>query len=60
MVRSLGRREFMLSEVYAHEAGLRRLHPQNLHVRDKIRQQLQRLRDLRFIEFLGAGMYRVV
>jgi type II restriction enzyme len=58
VVRSLGRREFMLAEVYAHEDSLARLHPQNLHVRDKIRQQLQRLRDLGFVEFLGAAFYR--
>jgi type II restriction enzyme len=59
VVRSLGKREFALADVYACEANLARLHPQNLHVRDKIRQQLQRLRDLGFVEFLGAGEYRV-
>jgi chromosome condensin MukBEF MukE localization factor len=29
-------------------------------VRDKIRQQLQVLRDLGFVEFLGSGRYRCV
>jgi hypothetical protein len=29
-------------------------------VRDKIRQQLQVLRDLGFVEFLGGGRYRSV
>jgi hypothetical protein len=29
------------------------------HVRDKIRQQLQVLRDLGFIEFLDRGHYRM-
>ena len=33
---------------------------ENLHVRDKIRQQLQRLRDLGFVEFLGRGIYRTL
>jgi len=28
-------------------------------VRDKIRQQLQILRDLGFVEFLGGGDYRL-
>jgi len=28
------------------------------HIRDKIRQQLQVLRDMGFVEFLGAGKYR--
>lgn len=57
-VRTIGRREFTLGEVYAHEAALARLHPGNLHIRDKIRQQLQVLRDLGFVEFLGKGSYR--
>jgi len=35
------------------------LYPQNAHVRDKIRQQLQVLRDLRLLEFLGSGSYRL-
>jgi phosphatidylserine/phosphatidylglycerophosphate/cardiolipin synthase-like enzyme len=33
-------------------------YPQNKHVRPKIRQQLQRLRDLGLVEFLGGGRYR--
>ena len=33
--------------------------PGNRHVRDKIRQQLQVLRDLGFMEFLGGGRYRI-
>ncbi|HEV2493712.1 MAG TPA: hypothetical protein VG204_11665 [Terriglobia bacterium] len=34
-------------------------HAQNRHVRDKIRQQLQVLRDLGFVVFLGRGQYRL-
>jgi len=30
------------------------------HVRDKIRQQLQVLRELRMVEFLGDGLYRAL
>jgi len=60
VVRSIGRQEFALAEVYVHEAALARLHPDNLHIRDKIRQQLQVLRDLGFVEFLGAGSYRAL
>lgn len=52
--------EFTLAEVYAFADTLRRLHPQNLHVHDKIRQQLQRLRDLGLLEFVGQGNYRLV
>lgn len=32
--------------------------PNNRHVREKLRQQLQRLRDLGLIEFLGRATYR--
>jgi hypothetical protein len=36
-------------------AQLQALHPANRHVRDKIHQQLQVLRDLGFVEFLPPG-----
>jgi type II restriction enzyme len=58
-VRSLGKTEFALNDVYALESRLARLHPANQHVRDKIRQQLQVLRDLGLLEFLGRGEYRL-
>jgi type II restriction enzyme len=51
-------KEFSLDDVYSFEARLRVRHPGNLHVRDKIRQQLQYLRDLGVVEFLGNGRYR--
>lgn len=59
VVRSLGRTEFSLSEVYAFERELASLHPKNRHVRDKVRQQLQVLRDLGILQFLGGGEYRL-
>lgn len=59
VVRSLGREEFSLGEVYAFAAELGRLHPQNKNVEPKIRQQLQELRKLGILEFLGAGRYRL-
>ncbi len=39
---------------------LAELHPQNHHILDKIRQQLQVLRDLNLLEFLGSGCYRLL
>jgi hypothetical protein len=39
---------------------LEKLHPDNRHVRDKTRQQLQVLRDLGFVGFLGRGRSRCV
>ncbi len=59
VVRSLNRRELSLDDVYAHEHELAKLHPRNLHVRDKIRQQLQVLRDMGLLHFLGSGTYRL-
>lgn len=58
-VHSLHKREFLLAEVYALDHELAALHPTNRHVRPKIRQQLQVLRDLGLLEFLGAGTYRL-
>jgi len=49
---------FSLCNIYDFEQELADKHPQNNNVRAKIRQQLQLLRDLGFIEFLGSGEYR--
>lgn len=59
VVQSLGKKQFTLSDVYAHEGALSKLHPENSHIRDKIRQQLQVLRDLGLLIFLGQGEYRL-
>jgi type II restriction enzyme len=59
VLRKFGKTEFALADVYAAEHGLARLHPANRHVRPKIRQQLQVLRDLGFVQFLGGGEYRL-
>ena len=59
VVQSLHKPQFTLSDVYAHEGSLSKLHPGNRHVRDKIRQQLQVLRDVGYLEFSGDGHYRV-
>ena len=59
LLRSINKREFTLPEVYDHSNELAKLHPKNRHVHPKIRQQLQVLRDLGLLEFLGAGTYRL-
>ena len=59
VVRSLNKPEFSLSDVYSRADELSKLHPNNAHVRDKIRQQLQVLRDLGLLAFLGGGDYRL-
>lgn len=49
---------FSLEDMYSFEPELQNKHPENHHVKPKIRQQLQLLRDRGFIGFLGNGMYR--
>jgi type II restriction enzyme len=58
-VDDIGAREFSLDQVYAFERRLSDLFPMNRHVRQKIRQQLQVLRDRGYLEFLGSGRYRI-
>jgi type II restriction enzyme len=60
VVRSLNKKEFSLADVYAHADDLAKLHPKNAHIPDKIRQQLQHLRDLKLLEFLSPGSYRLI
>lgn len=55
----LGRLEFSLSELYQFEEELRMIHPSNRHIKEKMRQKLQILRDKGFLEFLGRGVYRL-
>lgn len=50
--------EFTLDQMYQFEPMLALKHPENHHVKDKIRQQLQVLRDKGLIEFLGRGHYK--
>ena len=57
VIQSLGKMEFTLADVYARTHDLAKLHPKNAHVHDKIRQQLQVLRDLNLLEFLSPGSY---
>lgn len=52
-------RAFTLIQMYDFVPELQRKHPLNRHVRDKIRQQLQVLRDDGMIEFVDdQGTYR--
>ena len=53
-------RDFTLEQMYKFENVLAAKHPDNKHVKDKIRQQLQILRDKGVIEFRGRGNYRKI
>jgi type II restriction enzyme len=59
-VRQLEKETFTLADIYGFEDRLAKLHPMNKHVRPKIRQQLQVLRDNGIVEFRGKGTYRVI
>ena len=48
---------FSLNQVYAFTDLLKLKHPENNHIKDKIRQQLQVLRDKGIVEFIGRGHY---
>lgn len=50
--------KFFLKQMYEFETELAAQFPENKHIKDKIRQQLQILRDQGKIEFLGNGHYR--
>ncbi len=58
-VESLGKQEFDINDVYAFEQDLSRIYPNNMHVKQKIRQQLQVLRDQGYLDFVGRGNYRL-
>ena len=58
-VRKLGKAEFTNAEMYERAPGLADLHPENRHVRDKIRQQLQFLRDRGFLIHVERKRWRL-
>ena len=60
IIGQFGNRIFELAEVYQFEAHFASLHPDNHRIREKIRQQLQELRDLGLVQFLGRGRYILV
>lgn len=51
---------FTLKDIYLYENELKKKFPDNMHIKDKIRQQLQVLRDEGSILFLGGGRYKIV
>jgi len=55
---SIPNQVFSLKEINKFEHQLKEIYPSNNHITDKIRQQLQNLRDLGLVEFLGNGNYK--
>lgn len=58
-VRSLSKTSFTLQELYAKKRDFVEVYPRNRHVLEKIRQQLQVLRDLGVLRFHGHGRYEL-
>jgi type II restriction enzyme len=59
IVRRLGKPEFTNEDVYTFTRELEKLHPDNRHVKDKIRQQLQVLRDAGLLLHVSSGVWRL-
>jgi type II restriction enzyme len=59
-VEEIKKQSFTLDELYSFENKLKIKYPNNNHIKDKIRQQLQFLRDRGLIEFNGKGNYKKV
>lgn len=55
----IGKKEFYLDEVYVFEKELKIKHPENNFIKDKLRQQLQVLRDKGYLEFMSRGRYKL-
>ena len=58
-VHALGKRQFTNQDIYGCSNDLGKLHPQNQHVKDKIRQQLQFLRDKGFLTQTSKGVWKL-
>ncbi|OQB39718.1 MAG: Type-2 restriction enzyme DpnI [candidate division CPR1 bacterium ADurb.Bin160] len=59
-IEKINTKNFSLNQVYQFERELQIKHPENNFVKDKIRQQLQNLRDKGFIEFTTRGNYKKI
>lgn len=55
----INQREFTIDQMYSFEGHLSLLHPNNKHIKEKIRQQLQLLRDKGYLTFIKPGVYGV-
>lgn len=59
-VERIPKNDFTTQEMYAFVDELQKKHPDNNHVQDKIRQQLQFLRDKGFVKFTSRGHYKKI
>jgi len=57
---SISENQFTLNQMYSFEKYLKNKHADNNFIKDKIRQQLQILRDKGVIDFISRGIYRKI
>jgi len=59
LINRIPKQIFILDDMYQFQSELQELFPKNMHIKDKIRQQLQFLRDEGYIEFVdNRGTFR--
>lgn len=58
-IEKIGSKDLSLEELYRFERHLGTIYPGNKHIKEKIRQQLQALRDNGYLTFKGRGRYKV-
>lgn len=51
---------FTLDELYRFEPYFQKVYPDNYHIKDKLRQILQNLRDKGLLDFLSRGEYQLI
>ncbi len=59
-VEKIAKKDFTIKEVYAFVPYLRTKYPNNNFIEDKIRQQLQVLRDKGYLKFTSRGNYQLI
>ncbi|MEI8245564.1 MAG: DpnI domain-containing protein [Lentisphaerota bacterium] len=57
---AISENQFTLNQMYSFEKYLKNKHPENNFIKDKIRQQLQILRDKGVIDFVSRGVYQKI
>jgi type II restriction enzyme len=58
-IEKLNKAEFTIGELYQFEGVLQSTYPSNRHIKEKIRQKLQILRDKGYLDSVGRGTYRL-
>ncbi len=59
LLHGLGKRDFTIKDAYSLEDDLSKRYPSNHHIREKIRQQLQLLRNSGLLTFKSRGHYHL-